>query len=80
MWKTGHYYDVIQHTRGIIQLSNNQEASGTKSRFTIMTTTENGNQVICLDYLEKEKKKHSVPGHLQQPRLCGSLTGKANFN
>ena len=73
-----------QHPGGIIQFSNNQEDSGTKGSCTIMAITENGHQVICMDCLEKErrrrKKNNSLGGHLQQPRSCGGLTGKASPN
>ena len=67
-----------QHPGGIIQFSNNQEDSGTKGSCTIMAITENGQLMHRLP--RKRKKKTSLAGHLQQPRSCGSLTGKANPN
>lgn len=36
-----------------------------------MTTTENGNQVICLDYLEKEKKNTLYQDTFNNPDYVG---------
>lgn len=53
---TGHlayYYNATTTPRHVIQFSNSQDISGTQSRFSITVVTENGNQVMYLEYLEE---------------------------
>lgn len=44
-----------QHPRSIIQLNNTQETTGTQSRLTTTTVTDNGKQATQLEYIEGAK-------------------------